>query len=142
MGSLQGGEWMKPTKVIAVDFDGVLHDPNGAVWVTNGTIPGIPISGAMEWLNSLRRSFVVAIHSCRSATPMGREAMRDWLKQYISEGDLFNIYFPEHKPYAAVYIDDKGFRFNPKEGFPSVEFLEQLDTWEIHNHRNFDGKDE
>ena len=131
---------MKPTKVIAVDFDGVLHNPNGASWISNAVIPGIPIPGALEWLHELRRSFVVAIHSCRSATPVGREALRDWLKRYICDGDLFNIYFPEHKPYAAVYIDDKGYRFSPQTGYPTVEALESLATWEIHNHRNFDGK--
>lgn len=118
---------MKPMKVICVDFDGVLHDATGNPWRGNHIIEGRPMKGALEWLESIRAHYIVVIHSCRSSSVGGREAMREWLRLHMA--DTFNIYIAEHKPYAHVYIDDRAMLFRPEDGFPTISSLHRFSSW-------------
>jgi hypothetical protein len=55
----------------------------------------------------LRRQYRVVIHSARCATQEGRDAIDAWLKKHHIEVDEIC----EHKPPAAVYVDDRAVRF-------------------------------
>ena len=102
-------------KVIALDFDGVIHNDNKGFH--DGTIYGSPIKGTKRALNLLSKKYKLVIYSCKSnpQRPLiggknGIELIWGWLlkwdlKQYIS-------YVASNKPNALMYIDDKGLKFN------------------------------
>lgn len=90
--------------VIAVDFDGVLHD-------TSTTKPpelGRPIQDATTGMMQLRRKgYKLIVFSSRAVNPGVRAQMSDWLKSHrILFDDITN-----EKPIADYYIDDKAITF-------------------------------
>ena len=123
---------------ICCDFDGVLHQYDRG-WERADLIPDPPVLGAIETLYTYRDAGLsVAIFSVRSALPGGIQAMREWLGKHDREYRHQNrvphnvphlnddIFMPDHKPGAKVYIDDRGFRF---EGiFPTPDELRTLFT--------------
>jgi hypothetical protein len=102
-------------KVIALDFDGVIHNDSKGFF--DGTIYGSPIEGTETGLKYLSEKYTILIFSCKSnpERPLidnktGTELMWEWLdkwnlKQYISD-------VVWGKPNALIYIDDKGLRFS------------------------------
>jgi trehalose-6-phosphatase len=89
--------------VIAVDFDGVLHD---AVYTPPKMGP--PKHNAKEAMQELiDRGYRVVVFTSRAATPKGVEAVRDWLDYY----DILYHGVTAVKIPAVVYIDDRAIRF-------------------------------
>lgn len=89
---------------IAIDFDGVIHNPNS---VLKGQRMGVPVAGALEGVRHLARQHDLIVFSTRAGTPGGPKAIRDWL-------EFFN--FPRmevthEKPMADAYLDDKAVPF-------------------------------
>lgn len=89
--------------VIAIDFDGVIHDYKNPI---KGRRMGLPIEGALEGLKKFKnRGDTIIIHSCKAGDP---SMIEKWMTYYnIPYYDsITNI-----KPIADVYLDDKAIRF-------------------------------
>ncbi len=113
-------------KTICIDFDGVVHSYTSP-WVGPEIIEDAPVAGAFEFISEcLRVGLEVAIFSSRSRTQQGRAAMQQWLTRN-GFGLTHHLLFPEHKPAAVIYIDDRGFHFTGK--FPSMEFIQSFEPW-------------
>lgn len=91
--------------VIAVDFDGVLHDPLN---IKAGYKLGQPIAGAVEAMNRLKaQGAIIVVHTIWGDTNQKRLAISQWCRYFNIPYDFItNI-----KPKAMIYIDDKGYRF-------------------------------
>lgn len=91
-------------EVLAVDFDGVIHDHLRPV---PGRRMGAPIAGAKEALESLRGMYRIVVFSVWGKS----KAVTDWLDFYeIPYDEATNV-----KPKAAYYIDDRGVAFTDWE---------------------------
>lgn len=127
-------------KDICIDFDGVIHSYRSG-WQGAEVIPDPPVHNAIPTLHNYCNHFNVNIYSARSATYYSRMAMMKYINKWdnvwldsLPEGSdkpihlRRKLWFPETKPPAMIYIDDRGFRF---EGiFPTVEEIERLFyTW-------------
>jgi hypothetical protein len=111
-----------------VDFDGVLHDNPDSPWEGDGVVVGGPVAGAFAWLGRMVKEFEVNIVSSRSKSKQGRIAMQDWCKLHgLDRAVLKQLKFPEHKPAALIYIDDRGYRFTGT--FPSASLVRKLKPW-------------
>ena len=89
--------------IIAVDFDGVIHDHKNPV---EGKRMGLPIEGALPGLKSLKaRGDTVIIHSCRGGNP---QLIEEWMNYH---GIPYYDSITNIKPTADVYLDDKAIRF-------------------------------
>ena len=112
---------------LCVDFDGVIHSYTSG-WKGADVIPDPPVPGAIEALHHYLEHFEVAIYSARSGQPGGIKAMREFINAHdyecTSDKCLINrLLFPSSKPAAALYIDDRGFRFDGT--WPDIETLEE-----------------
>lgn len=128
-------------KVLALDFDGVLHK-HVSKWTGAHEIHDGPVEGAMAFLDRALDEFEVVIFSARANDPRAQDAIFEWLLkhfdgQHRNWGKLGGIRITALKPHAFLYIDDKGWRF---EGtFPTMDelrALEACDTWtkkEVHD---------
>jgi hypothetical protein len=103
------------TKVIALDFDGVIHDDSKGFF--NGTIYGYPIEGTEFALKYLSERYELVIFSCKSnperpliENKSGTELIWDWLEKWDFKKYISDVVWG--KPLATVYIDDKGLRFS------------------------------
>lgn len=102
-------------KVLAIDFDGVIHNHN--LGFHDGTCYGDPIEGSLEAIKYLSSKYNVIIFSCK-ANPdrplingkTGSELIWEWLKTYNIDLYVTDVTF--NKPNALFYIDDKAIRFN------------------------------
>ncbi|MGI9470306.1 MAG: TOTE conflict system archaeo-eukaryotic primase domain-containing protein [Rubripirellula sp.] len=94
-------------KTVCLDFDGVIHSYRSG-WKGEDTIPDPPIHGVREAIQHLRKRYRVVIHSSRSATESGCEAIRRWLQKH--EIDVDDVCM--HKPPAFVYVDDRAIAFD------------------------------
>ena len=103
---------------IAVDFDGVLHDPLN---VKPGYKMGIPIKGAVESLNKLKaEGAIIVIHTVWGDTDQKRLAISQWCRYFNIPYDFItNV-----KPKASVYIDNNGYRFQNWED--TLNFISTL----------------
>lgn len=92
-------------KVLALDFDRVIHDFDHPV---EGRRMGPPMPEAVEYLERLRGAgHHMIIHTLWASTPAGREAVERWLQYWrIYPHPVTNI-----KPRADFYVDDKGVQF-------------------------------
>jgi hypothetical protein len=125
----------KPT--ISVDFDGVIHKYSRG-W-QDGSIYDDVTDGFFEWLLDAQKYFTVVIYSSRSKTPLGINAMRDYLAEKITEWesksnnlvDLDKVLFAAEKPAAFLNIDDRcvTFKGNWKELDPQT--LRQFKPWNV-----------
>jgi hypothetical protein len=98
-------------KLIAVDFDGVIHE-----WV-EGSYKGDatdlcnpPVNGAISWLSSMVNDgrFFITIYSSRSKILGFEDALRKWLADWGMDQEVINkISISVTKPFAFVYIDDR-----------------------------------
>ncbi|MCA9265140.1 MAG: hypothetical protein KDA60_14870 [Planctomycetales bacterium] len=93
-------------KTICLDFDGVLHSYVSG-WQGATSIPDPPIHRTKEAIDRLRKSFRVVVHSTRTSTDAGCQAIQDWLTRHGIEVDDVCI----HKPPAFVYVDDRAIPF-------------------------------
>lgn len=94
-------------KTICLDFDGVIHSYRSG-WQGETVIPDPPMHGAKEAIRRLRERYRVVIHSARTSTDQGIEAVRLWLARHEIEVDDVC----QHKPPAHVYVDDRAIAFN------------------------------
>lgn len=93
-------------QIIAIDFDGVIHDHKNPV---EGRRMGGPIEGAQKAIKilKLQRNFKIVIFSVWGGTLQGQSTIGEWMKFYsIPYDEITNI-----KPNALAYIDDKGIRY-------------------------------
>ena len=90
---------------VAVDFDGVIHDPND---ILPGYKLGQPIKDANMAMNELKKQgAIIVIHSVWANTDQKREAMSKWCRHF----DIPYDFITNEKPMADFYIDDKAVRF-------------------------------
>lgn len=90
---------------LAVDFDGVVHDPNNKK--PNYKL-GQPIQGAQEALSQLKKNgALIVIHSVWADTEQKRQAMSEWCRYFNIPYDFIT----NQKPIADFYIDNHGLRF-------------------------------
>lgn len=91
-------------KVVAVDFDGVVHDHKNKPIHSK---MGPPIEGAFHALQRLRNGYKIVIFCVWASDPEKREVIAGWLRSYgMPFDEITNI-----KPHAEFYIDDKAVRF-------------------------------
>lgn len=90
--------------ILAIDFDGVIHDHKNPI---EGRRMGPPIIGAKEALKKyMVRGDTVIIFTVWG-DEKGQKTIREWLHFYhIPFSSVTNI-----KPRADVYLDDKAVRF-------------------------------
>lgn len=104
----------KSNKIIAIDFDGVVH--NDYLGYNDGTIYGEPIEGSIQSIKRLSKNYILKIYSCKSNPnrPLvdektGTELIWEWLEKYGIKEYIEDVVWG--KPNAVIYIDDKGYRF-------------------------------
>jgi hypothetical protein len=135
------------SRLICVDFDRVIHsdESSPADWYkpvgNNGDwdatlTPDPPVKdirtgeSSILWMKKILagNDFNIAIFSCRNTMPGGITAIQGWLlRQGMSVEDIAEIEFPQKKPVAHLYIDDRAFRF---EGwFPTIEEMKAMKSW-------------
>jgi len=103
---------------IAVDFDGVIHDPFNK---KKGYKLGQPIEGAREALKQLREEgAVIVIHSVWADTQQKCQAMAEWCRYF----DIPYDFVTNIKPEVDCYVDDKGYRFTDWSG--TLDYLKTL----------------
>jgi hypothetical protein len=94
---------------VVFDFDGVIHSyvSGWTGWVP--TDP--PVPGVIQFLNELiAMGYKPVIMSSRAQKEEGVRGIELYLKKYGVDTDKVRITF--EKVGAAIYIDDRGFRFN------------------------------
>lgn len=103
------------TNVVAIDFDGVIHNNN--LGYKDGSIYGDPIGGAIESIKLIHsKGIKIIIYSCKChpCRPLyknknGSTLIWEWLEKYDIKKYIEDVVWG--KPHAVVYIDDKGYRF-------------------------------
>lgn len=89
--------------ILAIDYDGVIHDINNPV---PGKRMGRPMPGAEDAMEDLKQAgHKLIIHSVRGDKP---KVIADWCDYYdVPYDEITNI-----KPQADLYIDDKALHFD------------------------------
>jgi hypothetical protein len=100
--------------IIAIDFDGVIHNSNKG-W-HDGTCYGDPLPGAIDSIKLLSQKYKIVIFTAKAKhdRPLvngktGVELVKEWLKNYELDNYISEI--TSEKPRANLYIDDNGYRF-------------------------------
>jgi hypothetical protein len=121
-------EPLKFPRRICIDFDGVIHQ-NTTPYLNPHTIEDPPVDGAFKAIEEyLQAGYRVAVHSARSYTLEGQNAMMRWFVRHGMRPEVLDhLEFPTHKPGAQLYIDDRGYHF--RGIFPSVGYLEDFRPW-------------
>jgi len=98
-------KYLNDMKIIAIDFDGVIHDIEHPL---PGRRMGAPITGAREALLELADNLnKIIIFTVRANTEQGVRVVANFMNYYyLPYNEITNI-----KPVANIYIDDKGVRF-------------------------------
>jgi hypothetical protein len=116
----------KSKRVIALDFDGVIHDDSKGFH--DGTIYGLPIDGTESALKELSKNYKLIIFTCKAnpKRPLvddktGIELIWEWLEKWNFRQYISDVVWG--KPNALIYIDDKGFRFNDWQ--TTLEYLKK-----------------
>lgn len=101
-------------KVLAIDFDGVIH--NAHLGWGDGTCYGEPIDGAIDAIKELSKKYEIVIFTAKAKPdrPMvdgktGIELVKEWFEKYLILDCISTI--TSEKPRAEIYIDDNGYRF-------------------------------
>lgn len=125
-------------KILCMDFDGVIHSYDSG-WHGAGVIPDPPVSGAIDFLVEATKTFEVNIFSSRSHQDGGKQAMQQWLMEWVAHHypnwtlkELIRFVFgtikwPDAKPPAFLTIDDRAWTFNGT--FPHIEALVNFKPW-------------
>lgn len=100
--------------VVAIDFDGVLHDAYQG-W-GNGTCYGDPLPGAIDAIKELSKKYKIIIFTAKAKPdrPLvngktGVELVKEWFEKHNILNYIHDI--TSEKPRAELYIDDNGYRF-------------------------------
>jgi len=120
--------------IIAVDFNGVIHDHRDGV--RGFCEPGSPaIPGAIDWLSSMCDTFDVFLVSASFAKADYILAAKKWLAvqgiplawsipQYPGRSRLTLTPF---KPVSLIFLDDRGVCF--RGTFPTVNEIKSFKPW-------------
>lgn len=116
------------SKVIAIDFDGVIHD--NSLGYHDGTIYGLPIEGALQSIENLSdMGYLIKVFTCKCHpdrplvdSKTGTELVSEWLESHGIMKYVEEVVWG--KPHAALYIDDKGYRFENWEN--TLAFMEKI----------------
>lgn len=107
--------------ILAIDFDGVIHDPTNRL---PGYKMGQPIPGALESVQRLLgEGHTIIVHTVRAYDLDQQKHVEAWL-------DYFQ--FPRHavtamKPAADVYLDDHAVRFTSWDDPVMLSYLHDAD---------------
>jgi 5'(3')-deoxyribonucleotidase len=114
------------SNVVAIDFDGVLHDAYQG-W-GNGTCYGNPLPGAIDAIKELSKKYKIIIFTAKAKPdrPLvngktGTELVQEWFKKYNILDYISDI--TSEKPRAELYIDDNGYRFENWDD--TLKFIEK-----------------
>ena len=113
------------SNVLAIDFDGVLHNADKG-W-GDGTCYGNPLPGSIESIKALSKKYKIVIFTAKAKSdrPLvngktGTQLVYEWFEKYDLVDYIDNI--TSEKPRAELYIDDNGYRFtNWKD---TISFIE------------------
>ena len=113
-------------KILAIDFDGVIH--RSSLGFHDGTVYDPPIEGSREALKKLSQDYTLIIYSCKAnpKRPLingktGKELIWEWLAENKMDYYIEDVSF--EKPNAVCYIDDKAIRFRNWESIFKEELL-------------------
>jgi 5'(3')-deoxyribonucleotidase len=115
------------SKILAIDFDGVLHNANKG-W-GDGTCYGDPLPGAIDAIKELSKKYKIIIFTAKAKSdrPLvngktGAMLVREWFIKY----DILNYIsgITSEKPRAELYIDDNGYRFENWNN--TLEFIKHI----------------
>jgi len=114
-------------RTLCIDFDGVIHlyrsKWRGIEFIDDG-----PHEDAWDVLAEYLEHFHICIYSARSAEQIGISAMKEWFKKEgCPEETISKLQFPEKKPTAHIYLDDRAWQFNGE--FPTVEEIKAFKPW-------------
>lgn len=144
---------MRFRKVVAVDFDGVIHR-HAVPWTKPHEINDGPVEGVFDFLDKVIREFDLAVFSARANDKRARYAIVNWLYKkwptlsldwarydvedaFILKGvpasgnAVVTVKITAQKPHAFLYIDDRGWRFDGTT-FPTMDELRvfaECDSW-------------
>lgn len=91
--------------ILAIDFDGVIHDK---AHPKPGRRMGPPIDGAAITLRKLwGEGHKIIVHTVMATNTAGYEAVEDWMTYYQIPFDTITAI----KPAADWYVDDHALRF-------------------------------
>ena len=98
-----------PPKVIAIDFDGVIHSYKSG-WQGASVANDPPVDGMAEAIAELRREYQVVVVSSRCLHEGGTQAIKDYLEKHnIAVDGITGEKIP-----ALAYIDDRAIPFYGK----------------------------
>jgi hypothetical protein len=113
------------SNVLAIDFDGVLHNAYDG-W-GDGTCYGDPIPGSINAIKFLSKKYDIIIFTAKAKPdrPLvngktGVSLVKEWLEKYDILKYVSDI--TSEKPRAELYIDDNGYRFQNWED--TLSFVE------------------
>ena len=102
------------SRIIAIDFDGVIHTHEHGFH--DGTIYGTPIAGSLESIQELAELYDLVIYTAKAKAdrPLvngktGTELVWEWLKKYNVDKYIKDV--TAEKPRCICYVDDKAIRF-------------------------------
>ena len=114
-------------KVLAIDFDGVIHNFDKG-W-HDGTCYGEPLPGSLKAIELLSKKYNIIIFTAKAKSnrPLvngktGKELVREWLEKHNVMQYIQSI--TSEMPRAKVYIDDNGYRFSSWN--KTLEDLEEI----------------
>jgi 5'(3')-deoxyribonucleotidase len=100
--------------VLAIDFDGVLHNADKG-W-GDGTCYGDPLPGSIDAIKELSKKYKIVIFTAKAKPdrPLvngktGTELVQEWFERHNILSYIDSI--TSEKPRAELYIDDNGYRF-------------------------------
>jgi 5'(3')-deoxyribonucleotidase len=100
--------------VVAIDFDGVLHNADKG-W-GDGTCYGDPLPGSIDAIKELSKKYKIIIFTAKAKPdrPLvngktGTELVQEWFERHNILEYINSI--TSEKPRAELYIDDNGYRF-------------------------------
>lgn len=112
--------------VVAIDFDGVLHDAYQG-W-GDGTCYGDPLPGAIDAVEELSKKYKIIIFTAKAKPdrPLvngktGVELVKEWFEKHNILNYIYDI--TSEKPRAELYIDDNGYRF--ENWSDTLKFIEK-----------------
>lgn len=117
---------MTPNRVVACDFDGVVHAYTDG-WVGHVPAAEPPPAGLVDFFMMLAaRDLDIVIHSCRAITPEGKVGIEGWLAEHgLAE---FVKAVTAEKPFAIAYLDDRAVSFSGDW----LDALEQIEALAAH----------
>jgi hypothetical protein len=102
------------SNILAIDFDGVLHNASRG-W-GDGTCYGEPLPGSIEAVKQLSKKYKIIIFTAKAkpdrplvAGKTGTELVQEWFEKHNILPCIDSI--TSEKPRAELYIDDNGYRF-------------------------------